>query len=178
MAVIATAVSTLASSIPAGLSTALSLGGTALGAVGTIQQANATASAARHSAAVADRDAFVADQNRKLALEQGRIDAEDKRREDRRILSSIRAAYGSSGLELAGSPLDVLEDTSLEQELGTRRVEFESRARGREGALQMLGLSENAALDRNRASSAKRSGFTSAVGVGLSGVGTTLSRVA
>lgn len=171
-------VAPLVAAIPAGLGTALSIGSTVLGAVGAISSANAQASAARYNAEVAERDAVVADQNRKLALDQSRIDAEDKRRENRRVMASIRTQYGASGLSLAGSPLDVLEDTAVEQELDAQRIEFEGRARGREGALQMLGLQEEATLSRMEASSARRSGYMNAIGTGLSGAGTTLSRVA
>ena len=152
-------------------SVALALAGTAISAVGMIQSANAQSAAARHNAQLADRDAIVAEQNRKLALRTARIDAEDKRRNSRRVLASIRAQYGASGLSLAGSPLDVLEDTAVEQELDAQRVEFEGRARGREGALQALGLQKDA-------SSAKTAGYIGAFGTALSGVGTALSRTA
>lgn len=168
----------LLAAMPAGLGTALSIGGTAIGAIGAISSANAASSAAKYNAKVADRDAVVADQNRKLAIDQSRIDAEDKRRDNRRVMASIRTQYGASGLSLAGSPLDVLEDTAVEQELDAKRIEFEGRARGREGALQMLGLQEDAALSRMEASSSKRAGYFGAIGTGLSGAGSTLSRVA
>lgn len=164
--------------IPAGMGTVLAIGGTALSAMGAISAANAQADAANYNAQIADRDAVVADQNRKLATEQARIDADDKRRGNRRVLASMRAAYGASGLELAGSPLDVLEDTAVEQELDAQRVEFEGRARGREGALQMLGLQESATLSRMEARSARTAGVMGAIGGGLSGAGTILSRVA
>lgn len=162
----------------AGLSTALAIGGTAISAIGAIQSANAQSAAARYNAQIADRDAVVAEQNRKLALQTARIDAEDKRRDNRRVLARIRTQYGASGLSLAGSPLDVLEDTAVEQELDAQRVEFEGRARGREGALQVLGLQEDAALSRAEASSAKTAGYIGAFGTALSGAGTALSRTA
>lgn len=168
----------LLAALPAGLTTALSLAGTVASVVGTIQSANATAAASEYNAKIADRDAYVADQNRQLAVQQAEIDAADKRRENRRVLSSIRATYGASGLELAGSPLDVLEDTAVEQELDAQRVSYEGRIRGREGALQMLGLQESAALDRMEAQNARKAGMFGAIATGMSGVGRTLSRVA
>lgn len=168
----------LLTALPAGLSTALAIGGTAISAIGAISAANAQARAAEYNARTAERDIVVADQNRKLAIEQARIDAEDKRRENRRVLASMRASYGASGLELAGSPLDVLEDTAVEQELDAQRIEFEGRARGREGALQMLGLQESATLSRMEGRSARTAGIMGAIGTGLSGAGNVLSRVA
>jgi len=171
-------VAPLIAAIPAGLSTALSIGGAAIGAVGAVQQGKAASSAASYNAKVADRDMEVADQNRKMAIETARIDAEGKRRDNRRVLASIRTQYGASGLSLAGSPLDVLQDTAIEGELDARRTEYEGRARGREGALQMLGFQEDASLSRMEASSAKRAGYTGALASTLSGVGTALSRTA
>lgn len=144
--------------------------------IGTISSANAASASAEYNAKVQDRDAFVADQNRNATLNQARIDMEDKRRSDRRTLASIRASYGSSGIELAGSPLDVLMDTATEQETDTQRVGYEGQIRGREGALQALGMSEGANLSRMEAKSAKRGGFFGAVGAGLSGAGNILSR--
>jgi len=164
-------VAPLIAAIPAGLSTALSIGGAAIGAIGAVQQGKAASSAANY-------DMEVADQNRKMAIETARIDAEGKRRDNRRVLASIRTQYGASGLSLAGSPLDVLQDTAIEGELDARRTEYEGRARGREGALQMLGFQEDASLSRMEASSAKRAGYTGALASTLSGVGTALSRTA
>lgn len=159
------------------LTTVLMAIGTGLSAVGTISSVNAQKSAAEYNAQIAERDAVVADQNRKLALESARIDAEDKRRENRRVLASIRTAYGASGTSLAGSPLDVLEDTAVEQELDAKRIEFEGRARGREGALQMLGLSESATLSQMEADSAS-GGYLAAAGTAATGAGTILARTA
>lgn len=142
-----------------------------MGAVGAIQSANAQADAAEYQAQVDERNALIADQNRKHNLRTAEIAAEDKRRQNRRVLASMRAAYGASGIELAGSPLDVLEDTALEQELDVERIRFEGRVKYREGAIQMLGLRENAALSRSSAKSAKRAGYIKAAGSVLSGVG-------
>lgn len=171
-------VAPLVAAIPAGLGTALSIGSTVLGAAGAVSSANAQAAAARHNAKIAERDAVVAGQNRQLALEQSRIAAEDKRRKNRRVLSSIRTQYGASGLSTAGSPLEALQDAAVEQELDAQRIEFEGKVRGREGALQMLGLQEDASLSLMEASSARRSGYWGALGTSLYGAGTTLSRVA
>jgi len=162
----------------ASLATVFSIGGTVLSAFGVYQSAQANAAAADYNARVADRDRTVADQNRKAVLDQSRIDAEDKRRENRRVMASIRASYGASGVELAGSPLDVLTDTALEQETDTQRIEYEGRIRGREGALQMLGLSESAALSRAEKRNYKRSALPGALGVGFGGVGDVLARTA
>lgn len=133
-------------------------------AVGAIQSANAQAAAADYNAKIADRNAIVAEQNRQLALQTASIDADEKRRENRRNLSSMRAAYGASGLDLAGSPLDVLTDSATEMELDAQRVEYEGRVRGREGALEVLGYQEKATLSRMEKKSAKTAGMIGAIG--------------
>lgn len=161
-----------------GLSGALSIGGGILSAIGTIQQANAAAAAQNYNAEIAERDAFVAEQNRQLIRRQAQIDAEDKRRENRRVMASIRTSYGASGLELAGSPLDVLEDTALEQELDVARIEYEGEIRAREGSLEALGLRETATLNRMGADASSKAGRIGAGAALLSGVGRTLQRTA
>lgn len=167
----------LLAALPA-VGTAVSIAGAAIGAVGALQAGNAASAAATYNARVADRDVAVADQNRKSVLDQTRIAADDKRRDNRRVMSSIRAQYGASGLSMAGSPLDVLQDTAVEQELDVRRIEFEGRVRGREGALQILGLQEGGVLSRREAKNARSAGQIGAVGGLASGVGSTLSRIA
>lgn len=149
-----------------------------IGAIGAVQSANAQAAAAEYNAKIANRNEQIADQNRKQALETSRIEADDKRRDNRRVLAAMRAAYGSSGLEMAGSPLDVLEDTALEQELDVSRIQYEGRVRAREGAIQMLGLREEATLSRMEAKNAKTAGYIGAAGALTSGIGRSISRVA
>lgn len=115
------------------------------------EQQDVMAAAANRDAQIADRNKRVADQDRQIAARTAELAAEDKRRENRRTYASIRAAYGTSGFELSGSPLDVLSDTSVEMALDERRIEYEGQVRNREGALQMLYLQEDA--DGNRTAS-------------------------
>lgn len=148
-----------------------------VGAIGAIQAGNAQAAASEYNARVSERNQAVAEQNRQIAVRTAEIDAEDKRRENRRQLGAIRAAYGSSGLEMAGSPLDVLEDSAIEMELDAQRIEYEGRMRSREGALQALGYSEDARLSRMQGKAAKTAGYIGAAGSLLGGVGRSLQRV-
>lgn len=149
-----------------------------IGAMGAIQAANAQAAASEYNAKIADRDAQIADQNRRQALDTAETAVGDQRRDNRRVLATMRAAYGASGLELAGSPLDVLEDTALEQELDVQRISYEGKMRAREGAVQMLGLKENATISRMEAKNAKKVGVIGAAGSLVSGAGRALSRTA
>lgn len=148
----------------AALGPALAIASGVVGAIGSMQEANATARAENYNADVAERNRVIADQNRKQAITTANIEAEDKRRENRRVLSSIVNAYGSSGLTLEGSPLDVLEDTATEQSLDVRRIEYEGRARARENAIQMIDSEEEATLHRMRAKTSRAAGFLRAGG--------------
>ncbi len=149
-----------------------------VGAMGAMQAAEANAQAAEYNAKIAERNAIIADQNRKAAMQQADIDADDHRRETRRILASIRTAYGASGIEMAGSPLDVLEDTALERELDTQRIQFEGKVRSREGAIAMLGLQEEATLSKMRAQNERTAGRYAAFGSVIGGIGNGLARLA
>lgn len=122
------------------------------------EQQDVMAATANRDAQIADRNKRVADQDRQIATRTAELAAEDKRRENRRTYASIRAAYGTSGFELSGSPLDVLADTSVEMALDERRVEYEGQVRNREGALQMLYLQEDADGNRIASSNYKRAG--------------------
>lgn len=134
----------------------------AISAVGAIQAGNAQAAAAQRDAAIAERNQKIADQDRIQAIRTAEINAEDKRRANKRQLASMRAAYGTSGFELAGSPVEVLADASVDMALDERRVAYEGQVRNREGALQMLYLQEDAAQSRASASNYKRAGYMNA----------------
>lgn len=166
----------MAAALPV-ITTIATAGGVALTAYGMIQEGRAASDAASYNAAVAERDAQVAEQNRQLAIRTSEIEAADKRRENRRVLASIRANYGASGFSFAGSPLDVLEDTATEQELDAQRIEYDGQVKGRSAALRILGLEDDAALSRSEAANARRAGNLGALGTAVGGVGTTLSRM-
>lgn len=133
-------------------------------AVGSIREAQAEEQAAQYNAAVAERNSKIIEQNRLSTLQQAEVDKEDHMRETRRMLASIRASYGSSGLEMSGSPLDVLSDTAIERALDTRRIEDEARARNRENAIQILGLREEQVVERTKGKNARTAGNLAALG--------------
>ena len=126
-----------------------SVGSAVVGAMGAMQSAKAQSAAANYQAQVADRNA-------KVARQQAAVEQEDQRRENMRQLGAIRAAYGGSGLEMAGSPLDVLEDTSMEQELDVQRI-------GYRGELRAIGEQDKANLARAEAENAKKAGAIGAM---------------
>lgn len=149
----------------------------AISAIGAIQSANAQAAAAEYNAKIDQRNAAIADANRKTIQQQTEFDVEDKRRENARTLASIRAAYGTSGLDLAGSPLDVIEDTALELNTDLQRVDYEGRMKARDAAMQSQTSRESSVLHKMEAKSAKTAGIISAFGYFTSGVGQGLSQL-
>lgn len=151
--------------------------GGALKAVGAIQSARAEEAAFEYNAAVDARNRQIADQDRRYNVQLAMVEADDKRRENARTLSSIRAAYGSSGLDISGSPLDVLEDTALELNLDVGRIEQEGRVRNREGGIKIQEFGERSALNKQRAKSARTAGTISAFGY-LADTGAKISSMA
>jgi hypothetical protein len=119
-------------------------------AAGAMQQAQAQADAAEYQAEVARRNA-------KLARDQAEVEQNDQRRENRRQMGAMIAAYGASGVDMAGSPLDVLADTAIEQELDVARA-------GYRGELRAIGENDKANLAKAEASNARSAGAFSAVG--------------
>lgn len=126
-----------------------------VGAIGSLQQAAAAKAAGEYEAAVAER-------NKKIALQQAEAEMVDQRRENRRQLSQIRALYGSSGLELAGSPLDVIEDSAAEGAYDVEKV-------GYQGKLRAIEQTDKANLARMKADSASKAGYIGAAGNLLAG---------
>lgn len=141
--------------------------GGVVGAIGAMQSANAQARAAEYNAAVQRRNA-------QAILAQTDNEAADTVRENRRRMAAIRSQYGASGLELAGSPLDVLTDTAIEQEYDVKKVRYA-------GQLEAIGKTDQAKLYTMEAKNARTAGTISAVGAlfsGFSAAGKSLMQVA
>jgi hypothetical protein len=81
----------------------LGLGGTAISAVGQIKSGNAAEGAAEFNA--------------NIALEDAAIKEKQQRYTDQRTLSSGRAIVGASGVQMSGSPLDVMAESARQAEL-------------------------------------------------------------
>lgn len=155
----------------------LLIGGAGVGKVfSRLSQGRAEREAAEINSAYMLRDAEIKDQNRKAEVKQLQIAAEDKRRSNRRTLSTIRAAYGSSGFTMEGSPMDVLEDTAGEQELDVQRIEYDARLKSRAGAFEVLGLKEQARITRQEGRNAQRAGYIAAA-TGALGTGAKIAGV-
>lgn len=148
---------------------------TAVTAYGQVQAGNAAKAQGDYQAAIDERNAEMARQDRLRDIQTAELAAEDKRREDRRTLASIRAAYGSSGLEMSGTPLDILSDVSQDMALDQRRISDEGQVKGREGTARIYGFKESATASRMAGSQAQKAGRISAAGTFFSGTSRALS---
>lgn len=126
-------------------------GSAVLNAVGTFQQGRARADASEFNAQIAE-------QNAALARQQGAENADRTRREGRRRAGAIRAAFGASGVSLEGSPIDVLTDQAVENELDALTAE-------NQGLLQSTAFQNTASLDR---ANARNSRTGAIIGAGAS----------
>lgn len=129
--------------------------GTIAGVAGQINQANAQAAASRMNAQIGFKNAALTRQQ--AAQEEARL-----RTQGKKDLGSIRVGYGSSGVSMEGSAMDVLQESAANVELDalTLRHRGESQAKMYEMGAQM---------DLNTASSARTSGLLSAAGTLLGG---------
>lgn len=123
----------------------------ALGAFGSIfsgiQQSQAS-----------DFNARVDRQQAKQSIAESQADAEQTRTDNERKLGSAEAAFGASGVDLSGSPLDVLSDLATQGELSRRLILY----KGKTEANKYLAQS---AIDSSKSGSA--------MGAGILGAGTT-----
>lgn len=90
-----------------------------VGALGKIQEGNAAAAAGRYNAQVST-------QNAARIRAEAATEIEDKRRDIRRQLGTIRASYGGSGIDFSGSPLDVLADSAQQGEWDVTKIRYKA----------------------------------------------------
>lgn len=114
------------------------------------------------SAATSIAGGVVANKNANSEANQldkiGQVEAEDKRREIRRLLASQTVAFAAAGVDVnSGTPLDVLGDSLAEGELAALRARF-----ARHSAANAIKL---------EGSQAQASGILSGVGTILGGLG-------
>lgn len=95
------------------------------GAAGSISAARAQSRAAKHNAAVAERNA-------QLTRQQTGLKENELRRKAALQQGALRAAYGSSGVTMEGTPLDIFEQSiwNLEQDVQTLHQNADLTAQG------------------------------------------------
>lgn len=148
------------------VSAASALAGGVMGAMGASAGASGAASASTYNARVYERQAQIAERNKQIALDKAGVAATDQKYKNRAVQGQIRAAYGSSGLSVDGSPLDVLEATSIEQNLDVEKILYS-------GQLEAIGEQDKADSYRMQAQLAYM-GSSSALVAGEYGMATSL----
>lgn len=123
------------------LGTTLLMGSTALDVLGSISDAESQAKAMEYNAKIIEQNA--------------RINEENARRQGRSRLSAINAAYGKSGVQMQGTPIEVLSGQAGE-------IELEALASRYQGAME-------ASAKRYQASQTRTGGYWGAAGSLLKG---------
>ena len=122
--------------------------GTAMSAFGAFQQGQAQAAAAEYNARLADVSARAARAD--AAVESNRL-----ARQGSRVAGAQRVAVAASGLQLRGTPLDVMANTRAETQTDVLTALYGGQRRA-------IGFENQAAVERATASSARRAGFLNA----------------
>lgn len=121
-----------------------------MSAVGGVVAASSQASAASYNAKVAERNAKIAKQN-------SLVEEAAKRRETQRLIGAGAAAVGSSGLQMVGTPLDVLAENARIGELDALTIRYNG-----ENTAESYRM--DAQRERMAARSARTAGAIGAVG--------------
>lgn len=138
--------------------------GAGVSAVGSIQQGNAAQATANYNAAIEQ-------QNAQQALAASQANAAITQQQTRRKLGEAAAAFGGAGVDMQGSPLDVMSDLATQGELQRRITLYQ-------GTPQARGLTSQAGLDVAGGQAAASAGLTKAGGsllTGISAAGKSLS---
>lgn len=114
-------------------------------ATGLMMKGQAEHDAAYFNAGQYEYQALIDERDRAIALDQAASDAADSRMKAAAVNGQIRTAYGSSGLALEGSPLDVLQANAIEQGLDTKKILYS-------GDVVAAGLTDKANQARAQAS--------------------------
>jgi hypothetical protein len=137
---------------------ALGLIGGLVSAVGSMASGAAQANAANAQAAAYDRQA---------AAEriQANYNADRQRDKSIKLISSQRAAFGASGVDMSsGSPLDVIADTTRETELDVSAIRWN-------GEIKAQNFEMQAGASRAKASAAQTGGLFGAISPLIKGFG-------
>lgn len=142
---------------------------TTLGALGGAVGAASALASGQQQGAVAEYNAKVAAAEAD-ATKQATIDAEEEhRRKASALLSQQRATYAAAGVDLEGSPLDVMSQTAAMAERDAIRIR-------NSGTVQELQARSQSAVDNLSARSARTSSYWKAGSSLLTGV-SSLSRI-
>ena len=143
--------------------------GTAASIASAQQQAKQAQQAAEYNAALAKRNSEIASQNAAAARRQAVADSEAQRRSAEKQLGAMRSGYAASGIQMEGTPLDVLSASVQQSELDTLNTIYKGELRALSYENEAGGLSLTSQLDESSGKSARTQGMYSAGSSLLSG---------
>jgi hypothetical protein len=109
----------------------LSLGILAISTVGAGLSAYSAYQEGQDAKAASQYNAQIARESAAMTETAGALDVERQRKGVKSLVGTQRARYGASGIEMTGSPLDVIFNTSLEGELDAQVIDWNSKVRAR-----------------------------------------------
>jgi hypothetical protein len=122
--------------------------GAAVSAAGAIKQGN-------DQAAIADYNAKVGEVNAQQAQAEAAVNAGQQDRQTRQTLGQAAAAYGAAGVDMTGSPLDVMMDSASQGELAKRLILYQ-------GDTKAAALRQGASVSEAQGGAAQTAGYFSA----------------
>lgn len=141
----------------AGFGVVASLIGTAVSAAAGMAQANAQASSQQAQAAIYERQA-------QIERQTAEYEAQRQREKGARLAGKQRAAFLASGVSLAGTPTDIIADSTRENELDVSAIRYN-------GTIKSQNFSDQAKIYRVAAGNTKSAGALSALAPAISGIG-------
>lgn len=126
-----------------------------LGAVGDLKAGAAAENAGLHNAAIDEQNAV-------WAREKAKNDERALDISSRKQIGQARANYGASGVEVSGSPLDILQESAVAAKKDALNIRFQ-------GEQQYYSYMNQAYMDRMQGKTAKEASYYSAAGTFLSG---------
>lgn len=93
-------------------------------AVSTVFQVSSVIQQGQAAQQQAEFNKQLAERNARIIEDKAKFDEARKREQSKRLLSSQRAAFAKSGVELEGSPGFVIEETAALEELDAQAIRF------------------------------------------------------
>lgn len=146
-------------------------GATGISAIGNLMQGRAQSNAASYNASQATYNAGIAEQNANIAIAQGNAESYRQGIDAQRQIGKMRALYGASGVSVeAGSPLDVLADSTRNAVIDQQITQYNYALKAQQYRQQANSFNATATLDNANASNSKTSGYLNAGGTLMSGM--------
>lgn len=126
--------------------------GMGISAYGSYREGQDAAEASRYNA---EMSRLSSEREAQMVEASGALDASRQRKATRTLVGKQKALYGASGVELTGSPLDVMINTAAEGELDAQILEYNTKVKAQ---TLRYGGSAQAAYDEKMAGIYETSG--------------------